>query len=215
MDAIISFLLENYPAISIWAVIIVVIFIISWRVFKFYSRFTNTEKHLEILPCKTHGDDINTFKQTLGLMQDLKESIRKIEEYIIKQDPNSMDKLVRKCSPLKLTSFGIMLLKESGGEECINNNVDFFLSEIQKLQPKVALDVETYSLSVLNDNLKDEKFNQIKNYIFNSPSPKEFEDTDGAKINLDIKIESILMVMSIYLRDKYLDKHTEIDTSQF
>lgn len=211
MEAIFNFLVNNYPAIAFG----IVIFIISWKMFKFYSRFTKAEEQLEKLPCTTHGDDISTFKQTLGLMQDLKESIRKIEEYIIKQDPNSMDKLVRKCSPLKLTSFGVLLLKESGGQECIDNNEDFFLAEIQKLQPKVALDVETYSLSVLNDNLKDEKFNQIKNYIFNSPSPKEFVDSEGAKINLEIKIESILMVMSIYLRDKYLDKHAEIDTSQF
>jgi hypothetical protein len=89
------------------------------------------------------------------------------------------------------------------------------LKGIEGMQPKVALDVENYALSVLNENLKHEMFNDIKDYIFTLPNPVSVTDEAGASASLDIRIESILLIMSIYLRDKYFASHSEINVQHF
>lgn len=210
-ETIFNFLAENYPTL-LW--IIVAIFV-SWQAFKLYNRFKKIEEISNNVPCNTHQENIKNIQGSLPILHDIKESIRKIEEYIIRNDSQAIDSLLRKCSPYKITFLGDLLLNDSGGRKCIEENIGFFIQEIEKMNPLVALDVEQYSLSVLNSNLKSQLFNDIKNYIYNAPDPITLTDEDGQSRELSIKIEDVLMVMSIFLRDKFFERHSEIDTSTF
>jgi hypothetical protein len=215
MDATFDFLFKHLPIIAIMLIVSIASVSVSWIWFKVYHRFKKVEDEVKKIPCNLHERSIQTIQNDVSIMSDIKFSIRKIEEYIIKQDPASLDSLVRKCSPYKITSFGEVLLENSGAKKCVDDNVNFFILEIQKLEPKVALDVEQNALSVLNENLKHDFFNDIKNYIYNLPNPTEILDKANNSTKLNIKMESVLMVMSIYLRDKYFELHPEIDVANF
>ena len=208
-------LLDHYPFL---AALFFVAFATMWLTFKI-SSFISKSKHIhekvENLPCSHHNDHIVEIKGQVNFMQDIRESVRKIEEYLMHNDSGAMDVLLRKCSPYRITSFGEKMIEMSGGKNCVNSNVDFFISEIEKRSPRVALDVERYALSVLNDNLKLEYFNDVKNFIFGAPDIVKVTDDNGAIAEIPIKLEHILMVMSIYLRDKYFEKHPEINLKDF
>lgn len=211
MDAIFTFIADKYPTIGAFLLFGA---IMVWLT-KLYVRFSATEKSVDNLPCHKHNNEILTIKAQVEFMQDIKESIRKIEEYIIKSDRDAVDKLVRKCSPYKLTPIGEVVFETSGGKDCIENNIDLFVSQIDALKPLTALDVENYALTVLNENLKSEIFNTIKDYIFAIPSPTTITDKEGHTAELSLKIEDLLLIMSIYLRDRYFDRHPEINISGF
>lgn len=210
-----NWLLDHYPFIG--GLILFTIFVVwvTIKVIAFISKVKKTEDKVNHLPCDHHKENITGITGQVSFMQDIKESIRKIEEYILRNDNAAIDMLVRKCSPYKITTYGEELMTLSGARKCIDDNVDYFIRLIEEREPKVALDVEQYALSVLNENTKHEMFNDIKNYVFNSPASVTVKVNDGPPMDITIKIESILMVMSIYLRDKYFQKHPEIDITHF
>ena len=211
-EAIVSFFAENYPTL-IWILVAVVV---TWQASSLYQRFKKVEEVSAKVPCDKHHESIQGIQSNMPILKDIKESVRKIEEYIIKNDPNSVDVLLRKCSPYKITNLGEIVLLNSGARECIDLNADYFIGLIEGMNPLVALDVEQYALSVLNDNLKHDYFNTIKNYIYTIPDPvKITDDITGESTDVSIKLENILLIMSIYLRDKYFEKHPEIDISGF
>ncbi|MDO9634215.1 MAG: hypothetical protein Q7J05_04120 [Paludibacter sp.] len=215
MDTAFSWLLENYPIIGVVLLIILATAYIAFKFAKLHTRFISHEQKVSSLPCDHPKENIGTLQRENTMLKDIRESVRKIEEYIIRKDSGAIDSLLRKCSPYKITFLGDALLNESGGRSCVDENLEVFIAEIEKLNPLVALDVENYSLSVLNENLKGPLFNNIKNYIYNAPDPVTMTNEDGSTTDLSIKLEDILMVMSIYLRDKYFEKHTEIDITNF
>lgn len=211
-DVIISFLAEHYP-ILIWVLVTIAV---TWNVSKVYNRFKKVEETSKNVPCEQHHASIQSIQGNMPILRDIKESVRKIEDYIIKKDPKSLDVLLRKCSPYKITNYGQVLLEISGAKKCIDENANFFILAIEEMKPLVALDVEQYSLNVLTENLKNNMFNEVKNYVYNAPDPVTLKDsTSGEEISTSISIENVLMVMSIYLRDKYFEKHPEIDISTF
>jgi hypothetical protein len=97
------------------------------------------------------------------------------------------------------------LLKETCAQKTIDENLNFFTSEIEKQTPKTAYDVEERSLNVLLENTGREIFNRIKNYVYFNPEEMEFAG-QKSKINFYV----VLRVMSVYLRDKYFEKHPEL-----
>lgn len=211
-DVIVSFLAAHYPTL-IWIIVAVVV---TWQASKIYTRFKKVEDVSQSVPCEKHKESIQSIQGNLPILKDIKESVRKIEDYIIRKDPKSIDALLRKCSPYKITNYGEILLELSGAKKCIDDNANFFILAIEDMKPLVALDVEQYSLNVLSENLKSNMFNDVKNYVYNAPDPLTLKDpVSGEELNTSISIENVLMVMSIYLRDKYFDKHPEIDISNF
>ena len=193
MDKIIDLVVGKFPEM----IIIVIVSMIVWLVAKFYfRRFVPVEDKI-----KDHDSVIDK----------IVESIRNIEAYIMKKDKSAIDGLFRKFSPYTLTDAGLKLIEISGAKKCVDENIDFFADEIQKLKPKAALDVEDNALSVLNWNTSNEIFNQIKDFVYNAPKPYVISDDNGNSVVLEeaITLSVILLVTSIYLRDKYFEKHPE------
>ena len=96
------------------------------------------------------------------------------------------------------------MLDVTCGRETIDENIDFFISEIEKYNPKTAYDVEKLSYDVLFKSTGLDIFNCIKNYLYFTS-----EEIQLAGIKIKINLFIIIMAMSIYLRDKYLEKYPE------
>lgn len=209
-DAIFQYISTNYPTI----LVIAVACWITWKLKGMYDRSKVVEKKVDTLPCEQHKSDILLVKQSNVKLDDISSSIRKIEEWILKMDINAMDDLVRKCSPYQLTEVGKIMLLESEAKSCVDTNLDLLLQLIEKTKPKTAYDVERNSLRVLSSLIDESIFNEIKNFIYNSPASIDVETSEGKK-KVAIDMQRILMIMSIYLRDKYFERHKELDISDF
>ena len=123
----------------------------------------------------------------------------------MKKDKLMIPKLAARQSPLRLTPAGKTLLEVSGGKRCIDENLDFFVSELRDANPMTPFDVEERALGVVMRSKRQPMFSPIKNYIYYSP---EMVELSGEKIELSIF--SIAFVMSLYLRDLYLELHPEV-----
>jgi hypothetical protein len=120
----------------------------------------------------------------------------------MKQDNNMIGPLSGKISPRALTEAGKGLLEMSYGQVIIDSNLDFFINKIKELNPKTAYDVEELSMRVLISNTGESIFNCIKDFIYYAPGEIEIA---GYKIK--IELNAVILVMSLYLRDKYLKKY--------
>lgn len=209
-DTIFQYISANYPII----LVIVVTCWVTWKVKGMYDRSKEVEKKVDTLPCEQHKSDILLVKQSNIKLDDISSSIRKIEEWILKMDIGAMDDLVRKCSPYQLTEVGKIMLLESAAKSCVDTNLKQLLQLIEETRPMTAYDVERNSLRVLSSLTDNPIFNEIKNFIYNSPSSIDIETSEGSK-KVAIDMQRILMIMSIYLRDKYFEIHSEMDTSDF
>lgn len=98
-------------------------------------------------------------------------------------------------SPKQLNAFGQKLLEESGMKEIIDNNIDKFLEKLKKEGPQISQDVENLSFYVIKEIENTETDVPLRNYIYN---------------NSDMNMHSIIFVGSIYLRDKYFEKHPKL-----
>ena len=103
-------------------------------------------------------------------------------------------------SPITLTDIGKEVLNVSGGKEYVDNNIDGLIQKMEEENLKTALDVQNYSSSLLFQKIDDDNFKKIKNFIYNNPNYK--------KVNISSTV--IIKTMSIYLRDKYLDRHPNL-----
>lgn len=114
-----------------------------------------------------------------------------------------------KNSPRQLNQNGEELLRDSGGRELLERNMDFFINKIEKLQPKTALDVENMALAVLQTHTNEDMFIPIKNWIYNAPA-MELKNPDGSTRSQEVDIDDVIFVISLPLRDRYLELHPEI-----
>lgn len=198
MEKLVDLIAKGYPELIIFLIVGVVV----WFVAKLYfKRFLPMENKVNNAPCNKDKD----------FYKDMAKSIRKIEKYMIKETSLTSAEIMKRCCPYKLTDVGLKLLNISGSKICIDDNIDFFDSEIQKLKPQVALDVEDCSLSVLNENTDKSFFNPIKDFVFHASYPYMLIDDNGNREELkeDININTMLTIMSVYLRDEYFKRHPE------
>lgn len=105
--------------------------------------------------------------------------------------------VIESASHKKLTEEGERLLQNSGIQKIIDSSLDNFIEALENKQLKSPLEVEEQSLYLLkNENEKDEKATlHLEKYLYNHPEYTK---------------NTILLVGSIYLRDKYLEKHPDI-----
>lgn len=167
------------------------------------------------LKCDEHKKSIESHERYLTAFTDIKNSIRAIEEYLMGFDKDAYSQLLRKCSPYKLLFLGEQLLEKSGGRKCVDENLDMLLTEIEKRNPSAPLDVEEAALNVVRALRDTPLFNDVKNFVYYSPQQVELTDENGEKVERGVHINIIFMLMSIYLRDKFFERHPEMDTSDF
>lgn len=182
-------------------------------------RLNKVEEKLNKLPCDVHHDDISQHKvkydEINRTVMSTNEMVSEISKWVMKMDNGMIDTLAKKASPLKMTPIGEVLFEKSLSKKAIDENIDFLIEELEKIAPKTAFDVEDQSYSVLFKNIGHDLFNEVKNFIYYSPETIELIDpSDGEKEQIKISLQTLIRLMGIYLRDKYLERHTEIEKSK-
>jgi hypothetical protein len=166
------------------------------------EKIPEMERKINELPCNSHKNDIKTALNDIITLQN---SLCDVSRWITRLDNTMIDTFLPKKSPRKISEAGYELLKETCAQKTIDENLNFFISEIEKYAPQTAYDVEEYSLKVLIENTGLEIFNCIKNYIYFKPDEMEFA---GKKSRIDFYV--VVRVMSVYLRDRYIEKYPEL-----
>ena len=135
----------------------------------------------------------------------LSEKMIKVESILMLKYKNASDVLTAKNSPRMLTSIGETVYKDMKGQEFLNTYKELLFSKISNEHPDTAWDVENASMNVLISLLDDDIINDIKVFVYNYPMVKKEDGTE-----LEISLQDALLVLSLPLRDMYLDAHPNI-----
>jgi len=98
-------------------------------------------------------------------------------------------------SPKRLNKEGQLVLKESGMKEIIDTHMKTFIKELKDENLESPLDLENRSFEILKSKEKDKITIPLRYYLY------DHSDED---------IDTIFFVGSIYLRDKYIERHPEM-----
>lgn len=194
-EIILTWLIGNWPAL----VIALIVGAVVWFVTRFYYKeFRPVEKSVNTLPCDSRGK----------LLEDIKESLAVIRTYITTTDPKRASIFSQKASPRKLNNAGEQLLNSCNGIAFIETNRPLLFGWLDAKTPKTALDVEKSALEVLIENVDNDIFNSLKNWVYNSPSMAVV--IDGETKELAVSLQDVCFVISLPLRDAYLQEHSEL-----
>ena len=179
--------------------LIVVVAVIVWLIAKFYyKRFKILEERVETLPCDKHED---TFTQ-------IKEELLQIKTFLMTKNPKTASLFSVKQSPRELNKAGKEVFAEINGEDFLQTNSEKLLNAIARKQPRTALDVEISANEVLIEFVNTDMFNDLKKWVYNSPTKKML--IDGQEKDYAFTIADVCFILSLPLRDKYLSLHPEI-----
>ena len=211
MAPVITYLLNNAP----WIAVIVLAIIGSWKLSKYHAKLEETRNKVDSLPCDKHKDGIRDSEQRYNELQRIVTStndmVVEINKWLMKFDNDMIDKLAKKASPLKMTPLGEVLFEKSSAKKTIDNNIDFLIKELEDINPQTAYDVEEEALSYLLRNMGNEMFADIKKFLYYSPDTIQLKDpSSGEDKDVRLSMQSIIKLMSIYLRDLHLKKHSNI-----
>ena len=192
MEALTSFIIDNYPAI---AFLIAGIFI-GGIVNKYRSILTNTKKKVD-----EHTKKINAHTNKIDNLpcDSHRRAIVNIEKSLLGKKRFKANLTVA-YSPRKLSELGYELYQKSGMQIVLEANMNLFIKKIEDATPTSALDVEDLAYSVLYSDTSELIFKPVKDWLFNNPVFNE----------MDIDMSAICYVASFELRDVYLKKHPEI-----
>jgi hypothetical protein len=186
-------LYQQWPIATIFVIVIVGVIVVTWRVSRFVQRLDKVEDKIKDSHCVTHlksTSDLNTLMHKVSI----------IEKAIIAMSPEKLDIFSEAHSPRQLNDLGEKLYKQSSAQQVLEENTEYLITQINKLRPETAYDVEECAYKALIDGTSQDWFNPIKVFLYNNPV---FEEHD---INLAV----ICHIMSIELRNKYLSIHPEL-----
>ena len=167
----------------------------------YHRRFLKLEdkaKKLDELPCSKHDEMFASIKEDLAV----------IRTYLTTKYPTAAPIFSQKMSPRNLNDAGKELFEDISGPAFLSVNKDVLVGCIEERKPKTALDVEDASLQVLYDHLDDDMFIGMKKWVYNSPSRKLV--IDGTERDYTVTMNDVCFVLSLPLRDMYLDLHPEL-----
>jgi hypothetical protein len=195
---------SHFPFLTIVVCAMIATAYITHLVISLYHRYKKTESKCEDLhdvqvPNVTRKIDDSNIKLATIITQ-----LAKITTYLTtKFDVDHQ--LFQTNSPKELTKLGSEILKATGGDKFVDDNLTGLLGLMEKQDFKSGLDVENYCTVLLFEKINEDSFTPIKNYIFQNP---EYKTEVDKKLQLDINVA--IQVMSIYLRNKYFEKHPSL-----
>lgn len=149
------------------------------------ASFVYIGKKLQILD--DLKDTINKIKCNLKVVSDVM-----ISSPYIEIDPEKL----QSYSPMGLTEKGLDFLKEKlNFVEIFENHQKDFFAVLDEEKPKSKYDVETIATKSVIYLFDKDYFQPIKNYIYNNPQES---------------LNTIVAIIGVYIRDKYLEAHQEI-----
>ena len=164
----------------------------------FFAKLEEKSNKIDSLPCSKHEDVFN----------DIRDELMAISTFLTIKYPAAAPVFSKKKSPRELNDAGKQLFDDIDGGKFLDENGGFLIECIEKKTPKTALDAEEASLQVLYDNMDADMFIAMKNWVYNSPSRKII--IDGNEKDYVITMNDVCFVLSLPLRNRYLDTHPEL-----
>jgi len=192
LDTIFNWIYAEYPMIALIIVVAVVTWIIGSKYFKHKHRIDGMQKACDEMPSissKLDKIDVNFGKLIVFLTQ--------------KHDDLNTG-LFQSFSPIQLTSLGDRLLDESGGKKFVDKHMEGIMKVMESEDFKSALDVQTFSTSIVVNRFNEDDFIDIRNYLYKNPVFK------SEIKNIDLTPTLICQLIGISIRDRYFEKHPEL-----
>ncbi len=185
ISTICNYLLEHQGIVGITVVIAIIVFLIGWKLSEFYNETKKVNKSFPEIKDKLSSIDssLNTLNTIL------------IEKEIIKSSIYSQAN-----SPRIVNESGKKVYQQSGAKNILEENSNNLINELEKLDNRSLLKLEQNCLKVMISKMNTDEFKPIQDFAFQNPN---FQDKP-------LTYTDILYIMSIYLRDIYINKHPEL-----
>ena len=203
----------NWELISATVAIIVAVLSGVWficgkifRLGRITQRFEDVDTRTRNANCDSHSKNIKEIK---NLISSHDNDIKTIKEFLLITNKKASVLFSVKNSPRQLNEIGNKVFAEMKGEDFLNQNKEYLFAQIDGYNPKTALDVENAAHAVCITSVDNEIFNGLKNFVYNSSSYK-ITDREGNERLYDLAMSDIFFILSLPLRDMYLEIHPEI-----
>ncbi|BDQ11693.1 hypothetical protein [Sediminibacterium sp. TEGAF015] len=197
---------QHYPQL----VITIIAVIVTWLFAKFYNNSMNRLKKVEAECQKIDRHLTPQLESISSSLNTLNGSFNSLIVYLKSKDGKMETSLFISKSPIQLTELGKKILVTIGGEDFVNKNLNELITNMDAEGIKTALDCQTFAPIVISKISNHASFNKIKDYAFKNPYYKEKLE-DGQEITIPLDMGTISNIMGIYLRDKYLERHPELN----
>lgn len=201
MEKIIEKLIDFLP---LWYVISIALIAIAMKLY--YTRFKPLEDRTKHADCKNKNESID---KLLTGISEIKEDIIAIKSVLIQKYPNAAAIFSMKKSPRRLNEYGEWLFDQIHGKEFLQKNKGFLFEKIDSMKPKTALDVEMAANMACSGYTDNDIFNELKDFVYNAPSIT-IKNEQGEDKPYDITLGDVSFVLSLPLRDLYLEVHSEL-----
>lgn len=143
------------------------------------------------------GRKLQTLDQVDKTMNVMKKNIKIMSNAMIQSSKVEWDgTLLRDYSPLSLTEEGLQYLEKTHFIDIYREHEDAFVQYIEEENPKTKYDAESLAVQSVLLNADSEFMEPVKVYLYNNPKDS---------------LASLAKVAGVYIRDKYLEQHPEID----
>ncbi|MBD5200185.1 MAG: hypothetical protein HDR74_03755 [Bacteroides sp.] len=216
MEAIVNFYnSQPQPVTNIIIGLVVLVFLI-WLIAKLCSGQATTANPDNTISKKTSDNidrissSVNEVKDVLRLYQLLMPQLLTARTQHTLADDISLTTKVAPSpdaeAPKRLNRNGNIVTEKFELEDFFHSNKNWLILQVEKFNPKTALDVEMCSMAALRIASDDDRFIDLKYAIYNSPALDLYASEFISK-KVEITLEDVLYVLSIQLRDAYFDKH--------
>lgn len=142
------------------------------------------------------GRKLQTLDDLKATMEKVKINVQTISTYLTRHHAKFNANELQAFSPLRLTNAGEKLITDIGFDEILIKNKEDFFKFINSEGPGLKYDVETASIKSIYALYEKPYMSFLKTFFYNNP---------------ERNLENVAPTLGIYLRDKYLDQHPEIE----
>jgi len=103
-----------------------------------------------------------------------------------------------------MTDVGESVLAYSGGKKCIDENLNYFIEQIDKTASPTLYDIKKTSIGAIMDSFNKDMVNDVKEFIYKTPDMITV-DVGGRPEQAKVTQNDIQMLMGVYLRDRYME----------
>lgn len=186
---------------------------------KFIQRVSEHDKKLDVLSSNVDGmksnvaslvQQVSEHDKKLDIlssdMEELKSDMTSVKTLLMMKYKGVEGILSGKPSPRTLSEIGNKIYEDMNGKAFLEKNKDMFFKVIDKSAPQTAYDVENLCYMACISNVGSKPFNEIKTFLYNYPTIA----IPGGK-DYEVTMDDACFVLSLPLRDMYLEAHPEIE----
>lgn len=195
-DILMNWIIDHIPTLGALFVAAWVTWWFRGKLGHYQNRFVNAE-----LACTKLEIIVSELSKRLDRTERKLDSLT-IQLAVNKQiDPDA----IHARSPLELTESGAEILEKMGGKAYVDLNLAKLIDKIEKRNPKSALDVQDDCIILFWNQMDENEMVPIKNFVYQNPNCRT---SNGRTISLNLM--TAICLMSVYLRNLFLERHPEI-----